>query len=132
MTNWALRVMALAASALTIASVVGLTAADATKTVRVASRISIAHRGLLFSGKVGSARGACVGGRQVTLFRTNGNVLGSATTASSGRWQIAAQGSAGITLGHFFAKVKRRSEGTAGTIYVCKAATSPTIPYRHP
>jgi hypothetical protein len=58
-------------------------------------------------------------------------VLGSTTTNASGHWRIVAQGSAGITLGHFFAKVKRRSEGTAGTIFVCKAAVSPTIPY-HP
>ena len=65
----------------------------------------------------------------VTLYRTNGNVLGSTTTSSSGRWKITASGSAGITLGHFYAKVKRRSEGTAGTTYVCKAAVSPTIPY---
>jgi hypothetical protein len=26
--------------------------------------------------------------------------------------------------------VKQRSEGTAGTVYVCKAATSKTIPFK--
>jgi hypothetical protein len=65
----------------------------------------------------------------VTLYRTGSLVLGSATTSPSGHWKIRVSGSAGITLGHFYAKVKKRSEGTAGTIYVCKAATSLTVPY---
>jgi glutamate synthase domain-containing protein 3 len=127
MAGRALRLIALAASALAVASVIGPTAADATKTVQIASHISIKSKELKFSGKVTSTNSACVSGRKVTLFRTNGNVLGSTTTGSLGRWKITAQGSAGISLGHFFAKVKRRTEGTAGTIYVCKGATSPTI-----
>jgi hypothetical protein len=106
-----------------------LTAADATRIVKIPSHISIKSTGLTFKGKVTSPHAACVTGRKVTLYRTNGNVLGSTTTGPSGRWKITASGSAGITLGHFFAKVKRRSEGTAGTIYVCKGATSPTIPF---
>jgi hypothetical protein len=97
--------------------------------VNIASRISIKSKGLTFSGKVTSSKAACNSGRKVTLYRTNGNVLGSTQTNSFGRWKITAQGSAGITLGRFFAKVKQRSEGTAGTIYVCKAARSPTIRY---
>jgi hypothetical protein len=121
----------LAVAALAAASVSGLTAAEATRTVRIASHISIKSIVLRFSGKVTSPHSACASGRKVTLYRTNGNVLGSTTTGSAGRWKVTASGSAGITLGHFFAKVKQRSEGTAGTIYVCKAAVSPTIPY-HP
>jgi hypothetical protein len=66
----------------------------------------------------------------VTLYRTPSLVLGSTTTRSSGSWKITVSGSAGITLGHFYAKVKARSEGTAGTIYVCKRATSKTIAYK--
>jgi hypothetical protein len=125
----AVRLIALVAGALAVASMSGLTAADATRTVRIASHISIKSKGLTFSGKVTASNAACDSGRKVTLYRTNGNVLGSTTTGSSGGWKITASGSAGITLGHFFAKVKQRSEGTAGTIYVCKAAVSPTIPY---
>jgi hypothetical protein len=121
--------MALAASVLAVTATVGLTAAGATNVVQIASHVSIKSTGLTFSGKVTSPNAACVTGRKVTLYRTNGNVLGSTTTSSSGRWKITASGSAGITLGHFYAKVKRRSEGTAGTTYVCKAAVSPTIPY---
>jgi hypothetical protein len=123
------RMTAIAASALAVASTFGLTAADATRTVKIGSKISIKSKGLTFSGKVTSSNAACVTGRKVTLYRTNGNVLGSVTTGSSGHWKITASGSAGITLGHFYAKVKSRSEGTAGTIYVCKAAVSPTIPF---
>jgi hypothetical protein len=131
MAGRVVRAVALAASALAVASTLGLTAAEATRVVKIASHISIKSTGLTFRGKVTSPNAACVTERKVTLYRTNGNVLGSMTTGSSGRWKITASGSAGITLGHFFAKVKRRSEGTAGTIYVCKAAVSRTIPY-HP
>ncbi len=126
-----MRMIAVAASALAVVLTLGLTAALATRVVKIASHVSINSVGLTFKGKVTSHNAACVTGRKVTLYRTNGNVLGSVTTGSSGRWKITASGSAGITLGHFFAKVKRRSEGTAGTIYVCKAAVSRTIPY-HP
>lgn len=64
------------------------------------------------------------------LYRTESRlVLGATTTSSSGRWRITAAGFAGISLGHFFAKVRQQREGAAGTIYVCRAATSPTIPY---
>ena len=103
--------------------------AAATRTVRINSSISISGKGLTFKGRVTSSRMACESGRKVTLWRTNGNRLGTATTSSTGHWKITASGSAGISLGHFFAGVKRRSEGTAGTIYVCKGARSRTIPF---
>jgi len=115
------------ASALLLAA--GLTPAGATRTVTIGSHITIKGKGLTFSGKVTSSKAACESGRKVTLYRTGSLVLGSATTNSSGGWKITVSGSAGITLGHFYAKAKKRSEGTAGTIYVCKAATSPTVPY---
>jgi hypothetical protein len=125
MLTRALKLAALAASA----SAVCVAGADATRTVRIASHISIKSRGLTFSGRVTSSNAACKGGRTVVLHRTNGNILGSQTTPASGKWKITASGSAGITLGHFYATVKRRAEGTAGTIYVCKSARSKTIPY---
>jgi hypothetical protein len=113
-----------------VALFAGLTPAAATRTVRIASHISIKSHGLRFSGKVTSSNAGCVSNRTVTLHRTNGNVLGSTKTSASGAWKITASGSAGITLGHFYATVKQRSEGTAGTIYVCKAAKSKTIAYK--
>jgi hypothetical protein len=129
MPSRTLKVAAIATSASALFLASGLTAAEATKTVKIASHISIKSKGLTFSGKVTSSNAACKGGRKVTLYRKKSLVLGSTTTKSSGAWKITVPGSAGITLGRFYAKVKKRSEGTAGTIYVCKAATSKTIPY---
>ena len=124
-----MKVVALSVVTLALGLIFGLTAAQATRTVRIASHISIKGKELTFSGRVTSRNAACERGRKVTLHRTNGNVLGSTTTNSTGRWKITASGSAGISLGHFFATVKRRAEGTAGTIFVCKAARSATIPF---
>lgn len=126
MAGWPRRLIALGAFALAVST---CASAAASRTVTIASHISIKSSGLTFSGRVTSPNAACDYGRHVTLYRTNGNVLGSRTTGTSGRWKITASGSAGITLGRFYAKVTRRSEGAAGTIYVCKAAVSPTIPY---
>lgn len=128
MAGRAMRLIGLVACALAVASAAGLTAAEATRTVMITLHISIKSKGLAFSGKVTAGNAACVSDRKVTLYRTNSNVLGSVTTGSSGKWKITAQGSAGISLGHFYAKVKQRSEDTAGTMYVCKAAKSATIP----
>ena len=129
MRKRSVRVAAIA-SAGTVALASGLTTAEATKTVAIGSHITIKSNELTFSGSVTSSNAACRGGRKVTLYRKQSQVLGSTTTNASGRWTITASGSAGITLGHFYATVKKRSEGTAGTIYVCKAATSKTIPYQ--
>jgi len=67
---------------------------------------------------------------QGDLYRKPSQLLGSTITNASGGWRVTASGSAGITLGHFYATVKQRSDGTAGTIYVCKAAKSKTIAYK--
>ena len=122
-----IRVLAIAASVSALVLVVGVTVAFATRTVKIASHISIKSKGLTFSGRVTAKNAACDSARKVTLYRTSSLKLGSATTSSSGHWKITASGSAGISLGHFYAKVTKLSEGTAGTIYVCKAARSGTI-----
>jgi hypothetical protein len=124
-----IRVLAIAAAVSALTLVAGVTVAFATRTVTIASHISIKSQGLIFSGRVTAKNAACDSGRKVTLYRTSSLKLGSATTSSSGHWKITASGSAGISLGHFYAKVTKRSEGTAGTIYVCKAARSKTIPF---
>jgi hypothetical protein len=123
------RVGALTAAAVVVASATGLTAAEAKRTVRVASHVSIKSTGLTFSGRVTSTDADCVLARKVTLYRTNGNVLGSATTGTSGHWKVTASGSAGITLGHFFAKVSASSYSVGGPVVDCKAARSRTIRY---
>jgi hypothetical protein len=125
------RTVKVAASGAVIA-VLGLalgTMALATRTVRIRSQVTVKSKRLTFSGRVTSSNAACDGKRKVTLYRTPSLLLGSTTTSLSGRWKITVAGFAGISLGHFFAKVKQRSEGTAGTIYMCKAATSPTIAF---
>jgi hypothetical protein len=114
--------------ALALAS--GVTSALATRTVKIASHISIKDKQLTFSGRVTASNSACDSARKVTLYRTRSLKLGSATTNSSGHWKITPSGFAGISLGHFYAKVSNRSEGTAGTIYVCKAARSKTIAFK--
>src|SRR2546421_7731792 len=111
-----MRAIAISLTTLALAMIFGLSAAQATRTVTIASHISIKGKGLTFSGRVTSSNAACESARKVTLHRTNGNVLGSTTTNSTGHWKITSSGSAGISLRHFFATVKRPAEGTAGTI----------------
>ena len=121
-----------------VASALGLTwvlaPAFATRTVTITSHISIQGKGVKFSGKVTATKAPCKASRRVTLYRkvSNGSskALLSTTTTSSGSWKITVSGSAGITMSKFFASVKKHSEGTAGTIYVCTAATSKTIPWK--
>src|ERR1700730_16359228 len=131
MRNRTFMLAAIATSAPALALAYGLGTAQATRTVTLASHITIKSRGLTFSGRVTSTNAACASARKVTLYRKQSQVLGSTMTSSSGGWTITVSGSAGITLGHFYAKATRRSEGTAGTIYVCKAAGARTVPF-HP
>jgi hypothetical protein len=125
-----LKVAALAVSLPALSGLSALTSAEATKTVSITSRVTIKSNGLTFSGGVSASNAACMSARKVTLYRTQSQLLGSTTTNASGGWKITASGSAGITLGRFYATVKQRSDGTAGTIYVCKAARSKTIAYK--
>lgn len=106
--------------------------ATATRTVKVTSSISIDSANLKFSGKV-TAPGyePCVQQRKVILYKVVSGgpdqAVGETSTSLKGNWTITPQGSAGISLAHFYAKVRKVSEGTAGTIYVCKAARSKTV-----
>lgn len=129
MHHRALAFLATSATVAALALMLALGAAVATRTVTIASHLSIKGKGLTFSGSVGASNAACRAARRVSLYRTPSLLLGSVTTKHSGGWKLTVSGSAGITLGRFYAKVKARSEGTAGTIYVCKGATSKTIPY---
>lgn len=98
--------------------------------VKVASHISIkSHHNTTFTGRVTSSDPGCVDERRVTLYTTTKLKLGTAKSNRHGHWKIKASGFAGISLHHFFAKVAKFSNGTAGTIYVCKAARSKTIPF---
>jgi hypothetical protein len=107
--------------------------AAATRTVKIPSEISIHERELRFHGRVTSTRSACETDRRVTLYRrfSDGShqALASRKTDASGRWRIRVSGFAGISMARFYAKAHRRSEGTAGTIYVCQRARSKTISF---
>lgn len=102
--------------------------ADATRTVKIASRITIESHDLHFHGKVKSENGACKDARHVSLYRVlsdgHRQRMGTFVTGPSGKWHVTVSGSAGISFSHFYAKVRQRKEGTAGTIYVCKSADS--------
>jgi hypothetical protein len=134
LTRKALLAMALAVAALVV---VGGTAA-ATRTIKVPSKISIESNGLHFKGEVSTAANGqpCEGQRKVVLFKVISGgpdqAVGSDMTNNHGKWSITPPGSAGITLAHFYAKAKRRSDGAAGTIHVCQAAKSRVIGVSHP
>jgi hypothetical protein len=117
---------------LAVAALAVAASAGATRTVRIPSQVSIKnHHGLRFVGRVTSPKHACVEQRQVVLYRVIENgpdeALGRDTTGSQGNWGVEVSGFAGISLSHFYAKVKRLSEGAAGTIYVCRGDRSRTI-----
>jgi hypothetical protein len=116
---------ALIAALTVLAALTVAVTAGATRTVRIESKVSIAnHHGLHFVGRVIASNHACMEQRRVTLFRVIENgpdqALGHDVTGANGRWSVEVSGFAGISLSHFYAKVKRRSEGTAGTIYLCR------------
>ena len=122
----------IAATLAAAALVVAVGAASATRTVDVPSKVTIESHGLRFSGEVKTAAvyEPCEQQRKVTLFKVISGgpdqAVGHDTTDNHGRWSVTPQGSAGITLARFYAKVKKLSQGTAGTIYVCLAGKSRT------
>jgi hypothetical protein len=128
-TRKALIAAALAAAILGV--VVG--SAGATRTIKVPSKVTIESHSLHFKGEVRTAAvyEPCEQQRKVVLFKVIGGgpdqAVGRDTTDNHGHWSITPQGSAGITLARFYAKAKKLSQGTAGTIYVCQAGRSKTI-----
>jgi hypothetical protein len=100
------------------------------RVVRIDSRVTIESNGLHFKGEVKSPKNACRQHRKVRLFiaRPGPDLhAGADITNLHGHWSINPQGFAGISMSRFYARVKKRSEGTAGTIFVCKPDRSPTI-----
>ena len=128
--------MVLGVAAFAVMAALSLTSAGATsaKAVRSASHISIRSHGLRFSGRVTSPSVGCLSERSVTLYRTNGDVLGSTRTDQRGHWHIQAQGSAGITMGQFYAKVHQLTRESHNprlhTSFVCEPAMSKAVPSR--
>jgi hypothetical protein len=119
---------AVGAMALAIA-IAGLAAipAGATKTVSISSTLQISAYG--YFGKVKSPNSGCVEDRKVVLKQKGYGTLGRDTTDTEGRWKIDPEDLhyKGKLPFKIFAEVKPLSQGTAGTIYKCLAATSKTI-----
>lgn len=123
MRKLSLLVIASAATALVLAA-----PAAATRTVHIHSSVSLFAT--LSSGKVSSSNQACVEGRKVAVkvkdARGRVTIYGRGRTDSAGKYSITAGTLSGPLPYKFTAVVKRRSEGTAGTIYVCDGAKSKT------
>lgn len=125
-----IRIVAATVTVMGVALVTCFGSAYATRTVTLASHISLkSHHNTVFTGRVTSSNPGCEDARRVTLYTTTKLKLGKAKTTKHGYWTIKASGFTGISLHHFFAKVAKFSNGAAGTIYVCKAATSKTISF---
>jgi hypothetical protein len=107
-------ILALAVSA----SAIGV--AGATNTVEIDSQIILRETFPAFHGKVTSSNAACLAPRLVKLFKQKRNggrkLLGKTHTDSAGKWEIIVDP---LSSGVYRAVVKQRSEGTAGTIFVC-------------
>jgi hypothetical protein len=116
---------------LALLAALGAGSALASRTVTIASKVSIEPAGIGFAGRITSSNGACAEDRRVTLFKAvrggRPEAMGHAKTDANGHWKIAVSGFAGVSLTPFYARASRRSEGAAGTIYVCSAARSKTI-----
>jgi hypothetical protein len=98
--------------------------ASGTRIVKIPSRVTIASAGTLMHGHVRSPNHACATDRKVKVKRVISGgpdqVMGTATTNAHGRWRLQLSGFAGISLARFYARVRRRAEGAAGTIFVCR------------
>ncbi len=127
--SW-IKMVATTVAVMGVVLIAGFGAAYATRTVKLASRITIkSHHNTTFTGRVTSTSPGCEDARRVTLYTTTKLRLGTVKTNKHGYWKIKASGFAGISLHHFFAKVAKFSSGAAGTIYVCKPATSKKISF---
>jgi len=101
----------------------------ATQVVKHGSKVTISEKAPAFHGKVKSKERACVKQRKVRLFRAHTHradtVIGSDHTNNHGRWQVDVNP---LRSGGYYAKVARRSEGTAGTIHICRSDRSRIVP----
>jgi hypothetical protein len=115
------------AGALLVALAVVAVPALATQTVKIDSKVTISTQAPAFHGKVKSDNHACETQRKVKLFRQKSGpdkLLGKDKTNHLGRWKIVVDP---LKSGAYYAKVVRRSEGTAGTIFVCRGDRSKTV-----
>jgi hypothetical protein len=126
MSHFHRRLAVLAFAALAAAAIAAIPALAA-NTVKIDSRVTISDNAPAFHGHVKSERNACERHRKVKLYKQrhgDDKLLGKDKTNRHGRWVIKLDP---LKSGAYYAKVKRREEGTAGTIYVCRRDTSRTV-----
>jgi hypothetical protein len=106
--------------------------AAGTQVVRIPSSVTLKitpqQAAATFKGKIKSPNQACRTNRTVRLMlRQPGKDQKVSSTPTFGeRWRL---GLDNPPAGEYYARVKKRSEGTAGTIYVCKADSSAAVSY---
>ncbi len=106
--------------------------AAGTHVVRIPSSVTMKitpqQAAATFKGKIESPHQACRTNRTVRLMlrRPGKDQKVSSTPTFGEHWQL---GLDNPPAGEYYARVKKRSEGTAGTIYVCKADSSPAVTY---
>ena len=115
-------VAAVAALALAV-PVVGFAAGEAGQTVEVKSTITI--NPYASAGKVSASNPNCTESRTVVIKEVGYGKIGSTTTSSTGSWKAEPKYKGGLPY-KVYAEVKPVSQGTAGTIYKCLGAKSPT------
>jgi hypothetical protein len=101
--------------------------ASAGNVVRIDSKVTIAESPPAFHGRVISDNEACEQGRTVKLLQKRpgqDDSLGRDTTNNNGKWQVVVEP---LSSGAYYAKVRRREEGAAGTTFVCRRDLSRTV-----
>jgi hypothetical protein len=117
----------LALGAVAALAALGAVPASATNTVRYDTGIRIGDGPPAFHGKVSSEAHVCVKHRKVRMYKKlpgRDKLLGKGITNRRGHWKILVDP---VGTGAYYARVRRREEGTAGTIYVCKRAKSAIV-----
>jgi hypothetical protein len=119
------RIAVLASGVLAVAAVA--VPAFATNVVKFDSKVTISSKPPAFHGHVKSDKSACEKQRKVKLFKQrqgSDKLLGKDKSNNRGKWEVEVDP---LKSGAYYAKVVRRKEGTAGTIFVCRGDTSKTV-----
>ncbi len=103
--------------------------AVASKTVKTPTTLQISAYG--YFGTVKSPNSGCIEDRKIVLKQKGYGVLGRDTSDEQGRWKVDSEelnkNFKGPLPYKIYAYAKPLSQGAAGTIYKCDAATSKTI-----
>lgn len=121
------RVIALALTALLVATASAVAAPQPGETVKVKSTITIGASG--YQGKVKSANSNCIGERIVVLKQKGNGVLSRVESKANGNWKADLEDlNENVKIpAEVYAEVKPTTQATAGPIYKCLGAVSKTV-----